>query len=473
MLNAHFYTFAKKPNSTKLVNVAYATYAIVLKENTSIINPVIRLNSSKPITYNYCYIPEFNRYYFVGNWISETNNVWSASLTEDYLATWRTQMLSSSQFVLRSASESDDDIVDMMYPTTTKLDIRKTAIPRPFLNGNDMRYIIGVSNATSNNKVGGCTYYNMTFGQFSDLMSLLLGSSSYLGDFSLDSISDSLVKSLVNPLQYIGETFILPYNIGDGTLDLLTCGWWVVDTNYAYPVLTNSKVLHQHEIWRHDISLPAHPQSSYGSYMNCAPYSEHYLYTGVFGMIKLDSTVLHNCARIELVLYGDFKGNIQLDIIGHHNINGVLTPVLVDRHETNCAVPISLTQTNNKPEKAIELGLSGLSALGHTATANPKGLCSDIANGLESAQDFFIPKNQGRPSMGSIEAALEDWEIISQFKNITEIAPNLYGRPLCHDKILNTLSGYCKCNNAYIEIAGTKEEAQALINYMNGGFFIE
>ena len=471
-MNAVFYTFAKKTNST-LTPTGGSTYSIVLKEDTSLLRPKIRLNASNPTAYNYCYIATFGRYYFCGDWVSETNNVWSTTLTVDPLASWRTNILSSSQFVLRSASETDSNIVDMMYPTTTKLNIEKsTFATRPI--GNELRYVVAVSNATSSNKVGGCTYYNLTYGQFSNVMSLLLGSSSYLGDFSLDSISDSLVKSLVNPLQYFGESYILPYNIGDGTLDLLTCGWWPIDNTYGYPVLTNAKVLHKHELWRSDLSLPAHPQTSAaGVFMNCQPYTDHYLYAGVFGMIHLDASTIHNCNRVELVLEGDFKGNLELTIWGYTMSGGSLSAKVLDKRNTNCAIPISLTQANNKVESGLTMGLSALSAVGHASTANPKGLCSDLASGIESAQDFFMPKAEGKPGVGSFADALEDWEVTSVFKNITDIAPNLYGKPLCQDKILLTLNGYVKCAQAHIEIPGTKEEADMIVNYLNGGMYID
>lgn len=472
-INAVFYTFAKKTKSTLLPTGGGTTFSIILKDDTSIIKPRIKLKTSNPTTYNYCHIATFNRYYFVSDWTSENNDIWSATLTEDFLATWRTDVLNSSQFVLRSASMTDSDIIDVMYPTTSKVVFEKTTFnTRPI--GNELRYILAVSNANSNQKVGGCTYYNLTYGQFANVMSLFLGSSSYLGDFSLDSISDSLVKSLVNPLQYIGETFILPYNIGDGTLDLLTCGWWPVDPDYGYPVLTNAKVLHKHELWRSDLVVPAHPQTiANGAFMNCQPYTDHYLYAGVFGMIHLDATVIHNCNRVELILYGDFKGNLELEIYGYTTTGGTLTPKLIDKRTTNCAIPINLTQANNKPEGALNLGMSALGAIGHAATGNPKGLCSDIANGLESAQDFFIPKSEGKPGVGSFADALEDWEVTTYFKTITDIAPNLYGKPLCQDVVLSTLNGYCKCSNAYIEIAGTKEESDAIINLLNGGFYID
>ena len=207
--------------------------------------------------------------------------------------------------------------------------------------------------------------------------------------------------------------------------------------------------------------------------MNCQPYTDHYLYAGVFGMIHLDASTIHNCNRVELVLEGDFKGNLELTIWGYTMSGGSLTAKVLDKRNTNCAIPILLTQANNKVESAFTMGLSAVSAVGNAATVNPKGLCSDLANGIESAQDFFMPKAEGKPGVGSFADALEDWEVTSVFKTITDIAPNLYGKPLCQDKILSTLNGYAKCSQAYIEIGGTKEESDMIVNYLNGGFYID
>lgn len=56
----------------------------------SIESPVITIITSVSlITYNYCFIREFNRYYFIDSKKLVRNNVWEFTLSEDYLYTWR------------------------------------------------------------------------------------------------------------------------------------------------------------------------------------------------------------------------------------------------------------------------------------------------------------------------------------------------------------------------------------------------
>lgn len=471
-ITVNFYTFAKKTNSTKLVTGSSTTFNVALKEFTSIINPSLQINADNPTVFNYCYIPMFKRYYFIDNWVSEYNNIWSCDLTEDYLASWRSDILNSAQYVLRSASESDSDIIDTMYPVTSKMDFRQVDLnDRPI--GKTLRYIFAVSNGQSNS-VGGCTYYSLTYGEFTEVMKLLLGSSSYMGDFSVDGLSDSLVKAIVNPLQFVGECYILPYDIAGQSLSTLSCGWWVVDTSHGYHYLGNNEILAKHELWRKTITFPSHPQTATtGVFLNCSPYTEYILYAGVFGDIKLDATYIHNCTRVEAVVNGDFKGNIELEIHGHTMINGVLTDILIDKRNANCSIPISLTQLQNKPETILESGISAVSAIGSAVTANPSGLCSNLADGITSALDFIMPKAEGSASVGSFTEFLENWTLVAYYKNLTETQPNIYGEPLCKDKILSDLNGYCICSNSHIEISGTKTESETIEGILNGGFYID
>jgi hypothetical protein len=60
-----------------------------------------------------------------------------------------------------------------------------------------------------------------------------------------------------------------------------------------------------------------------------------------------------------------------------------------------------------------------------------------------------------------------------QFKNIVEEDYVHLGHPLCCSRVINTLSGYIKVANAYINLAGTQTERDAIINHMEGGFFYE
>lgn len=82
-------------------------FSVNLKEDTSVLRPVLILTtiSDTPITgYNYMYIEEFRRYYFIDDIKSIRNNVWEISAHVDVLQTYRDKILSNS--VILEGSEN-------------------------------------------------------------------------------------------------------------------------------------------------------------------------------------------------------------------------------------------------------------------------------------------------------------------------------------------------------------------------------
>lgn len=67
-----------------------------LRGQCTIKNPVIDIvsNGNAP-TYNYAFIPEFNRYYFIDNITSVRTGLWSISMTCDVLMSFKTDILNS------------------------------------------------------------------------------------------------------------------------------------------------------------------------------------------------------------------------------------------------------------------------------------------------------------------------------------------------------------------------------------------
>ena len=62
----HLYSFTKRENSTKRPSSGGTTYNCVLIDETSLMNPVFKLDiGSNPIGKNYAYVPDFDRYYFI------------------------------------------------------------------------------------------------------------------------------------------------------------------------------------------------------------------------------------------------------------------------------------------------------------------------------------------------------------------------------------------------------------------------
>lgn len=71
-----------------------------LREATSVINPIITVESTSAIvSYNYCYIPEFSRYYFVVDVKSMRNKLWAITLKVDVLMSFREAILNTSAII--------------------------------------------------------------------------------------------------------------------------------------------------------------------------------------------------------------------------------------------------------------------------------------------------------------------------------------------------------------------------------------
>lgn len=82
------------------------TYDCILKESTSIINPTIRLKATNVnvLKGNYCYIPKFNRFYYINNVTSINADTWELSLHVDVLMSFRDDI--ETRHVVFNHSES-------------------------------------------------------------------------------------------------------------------------------------------------------------------------------------------------------------------------------------------------------------------------------------------------------------------------------------------------------------------------------
>lgn len=64
-----------------------------LRGESSVINPSFLIELTNPSQYNYCYIPDFNRYYFITNITSVRTNIWRIDCNVDVLMSFQSQIL--------------------------------------------------------------------------------------------------------------------------------------------------------------------------------------------------------------------------------------------------------------------------------------------------------------------------------------------------------------------------------------------
>ena len=86
-----------------------------LRNQTSVLNPSIRIESADNIsTYNYAYISEFGRYYYITDIVSVRNNCWTVSLRCDVLMSYSNQIKAITGVVVRQESNPNKLLVDRL-----------------------------------------------------------------------------------------------------------------------------------------------------------------------------------------------------------------------------------------------------------------------------------------------------------------------------------------------------------------------
>lgn len=77
-----------------------------LRNQTSVLNPTIRIESADNIsTYNYAYISEFGRYYYITDIVSVRTNLWVVSLRCDVLMSYKDE-IQSMNVILNNTQET-------------------------------------------------------------------------------------------------------------------------------------------------------------------------------------------------------------------------------------------------------------------------------------------------------------------------------------------------------------------------------
>ena len=89
------------------------TVSGTLRDSCSIMYPVITIESSNVLRYNYAYIPEFQRYYFIKNITSFRKNLWTVEFEVDPLMSFKADILALSVVVDKQSGVSiGDEYID-------------------------------------------------------------------------------------------------------------------------------------------------------------------------------------------------------------------------------------------------------------------------------------------------------------------------------------------------------------------------
>lgn len=501
-LTCTLWSFDKKPNSTAIPATVGTDYSIEITETSSIINPRVVLKgnpmtSGTLATYNYARISTFSRYYFITDITYDaTSGFWVLNMSVDVLASAKTAISNSLQYIERSASSWNLDLIDTQYPTKATPQYFNR-IYSAFFNATPSNglYILGIVSRLNNpTRFGGLQYWILTSSQLNALVQYMLGVDTYAGA-SLTGIAADLLGFIGEPLQFIASCKFMPRTIIDisqMTAEQINFGIYPASGCNGYKLpdtfLNPSPVI----LDGFTIQIDSHPQAATrGAWLNSNKTTRRILRFEPWGCIPIDSSKLVGYSYIACVVETDIITgaailSLYASTVSWAQIVDVSTLPLLGTYSTNLLVDIPLSQFRHEgylksfadnvvqPMQNAVMGtakgyLGG--GVGGALMGAIQGASDQVWSLADGLENLFGPAgSSGVP--GSL-LCRTDVILSSCFMLLVDEDNAQWGRPLCERRSLSNMSGYVKCKGADLGTSLTKPENDMIIGFLNSGFYME
>ena len=461
-----FFSHNKRNNSLKLPTEG-TSIPCVLKDSTSVTAPVLELKTATIPTYNYAYISNFGRYYYVNEW-TYNKGFWSCSLTVDVLTSWSSNIINTTAYVEYSSSEYSNNIIDpRMMTSEEKLYTHWEEPTDNAIFSTTGCYILSIISTDSNGYNGACAVYALTQSQLAEFSSTITSQS------FLDGIWEGLKNSFNNPFDAIVSCRWIPFeygNLGGEEKEIIV--------TYAGSGV-NGKLLTNNFTVSH-FGAPIPHRMSTVNYTDVAPFVTGVLYLPFVGTVPIDLNAFYPTNYLHIKIVCDVvTGDLVYTL-------GQAADFFVSTYSGNCATQIPLS--NNMVDSLGMAASSGgiIGGLATTVAGIVKKDTGLISKGLGAAgigtygtvrsaevhtqTNGAISSRVGAHVQRTIELVL----IRSKVLDFTGTErKETIGRPCFKTKLLATLSGYCQCSGASVSAPATDNELSLINDYLNSGIYIE
>lgn len=460
--------FVKRKNSTLQPLIALATMVtdVHLKEGTSIEKPVFQLTGNL-FTANY--VRAFDHFYFVDDITSVRNNLVEISCSMDVLATFKVDIADYTALIERSASFYNTKYPDPLVALKNDTQVTEVEVGTSAFFSNAGCFVVSVINNIGSG-TGFTTSYVMDQTGLTSLAAYL--------NTDIDSLAAQDV------LQWLQATFLRTANSvidciympllksvvtgASSQLEQVVIGVDQVPQCWAQRMLTPyvaSKYF--------DVSIP----HFYSDFRKASPYTIGKIYIPGFGVADFNpidfSTDTIRVAFLVDVMTGDTicfltdpGPNLNDRVVASYSYNiAVSCPVArVGSNVTGTATGILSTAASIAAARVPGNKFAAVSGLSAAATG-----VNTLATALGTTSSVSGSKS-GR-------AGIEENDIhVTVIAHNTQDPDNLLsesGRVCMETKKLSLCSGYVKCVNADVPIAGMSTEKDEVNNFLNNGFYYE
>lgn len=481
---------SKARNSTRVPSATegHITETICyLKDPTSIIKPTLIIQGADSTfegkqfpDYNYCYIADFHRYYFITNITSISALVWQIDCEVDVLATYRSEILGTKAFVMFAESSHNSMIPDERLPRTDKsatsvLKVKFDAYSRAGI------FILNTAGKDGNGMNGYTQSYALGAGQLA----------AFSNKLNSQDWWEEIKNQLTNPSEAVVSCIWLPI---DGSLINTTPK--SIMLGYNDSGVTGNLLNKTYVEGSFSIAIPLHYKSvsgSYADYRNCEPYSTCTIFLPGVGNCQIPLVrVLKNGSKIPslVVKYciDVTTGEVTYSIHDPDEPDGI---ILTANGSFGVNIPVSSTAANNLGV-LTGAGIAIGSAVALVATGGTASLLTSfgLAGGMMSG--YASMGVSALQSTTSVSGSIGGRSSISLNENVIvtvcwyEVSDtpanciSTIGLPLYRTVTLGSLKGLVKCTGVYINAECTEEEHNMLAQYVNastnyiyGGLIIE
>lgn len=485
------YTIEKRINSTKTPTSAGKAFSgVLLKSPSSVVRPKISFKwdsagLAAPTAYNYAYIGDYHRYYWIDEWTYDDRQ-WTASMSVDVLASWKDSIGYTTKYVLRANDTTGTTpVVDNKYPAESRVLDAVSAMTGTFSNwatvleqGKVVVSIVGESNGYSS---AGLSYFQMSTGAFNNLVKAcftqavdLWSSGGSLGtDLGtvFQKFGENWVRTLNDPFQYIKGAMWYPCSFSVGSAQTIRLG--ALNTGVsAYPLTDTQAGFSATGVISGNTIIG---QNVWDIYKCMSPYKTAKIRMLPFGLIPIDTAVTaqHDGTVCLHVTVDAVSGIGRADVYAGatHSINA---DYLLSTTSAQIGVPLAIANSSINYLTALK-GAAG--AVGSVAAAYNQpsaegvlGAAASVGNALQS----FSPQVSVSGSSGGIVGIDPYPVLLTETRYAVTDDPIEFGYPLCEMRMLNTISGFIQCADPEIGLAGAyPEEIRQVGDYLTGGFYYE
>lgn len=442
------YHFSKRKNSTKRPAGQGTTVPCLLKSNTAFQNPVFKLKLALDSALQFNYLKWADHYYFINSTVSLNNDMVEISASEDVLSTYRTEISNYTCFIERSGRQTTLANDSMYIPTNDwVLSTRNVTHKEKIMtSAYSQQYIIRVVSRT------GVAAYYINGEQLNNLLDFMYTESNFT-----DVIQDAVTKLMFDPFKYIVDLKWVPFvesAFKSSNDEAIQLGFW--DSGVVAKRIDEDTVVNFSYSFAFDNPLYAITDFRYYN----SSFSNYFIKLPFIGVVALNPYKID--ASVNAVYQFDATSGLC-------NVFLQSKRVVFASYQLQLSVPVQIGYASTN---IAQLATSTVSLVGAGLQGN---IAHGISAGIEAGRSITAPEISMLGTVGNISNILNNQILEFNSYACTSIDPDGASEGYVDGTIrsLSTLTGFVKCRNASIQIAGFDGDQEQVNSYLNNGFYFE